>query len=154
MKFILDTNIVLSYAMNKQKILDYIDSIFTLFADENFITISVITVGELYSIALQRNWGKQKNIDLNRIINKLFILDINHDALVKRYAEIDAYSQGKLANKPLPPGVSARNMGKNDLWIAATASVTNATLITTDNDFEHLNNTFLNLFYIDISKFV
>ena len=26
--------------------------------------------------------------------------------------------------------MTARNMGKNDLWIAATASVTNATLLT------------------------
>lgn len=41
--------------------------------------------------------------------------------------------------------MTSRNMGKNDLWIAATASVTNATLITTDKDFYHLNNTYLKL---------
>lgn len=29
-------------------------------------------------------------------------------------------------------------MGKNDLWIAATAYVTGATLLTTDADFDHL----------------
>jgi len=43
-------------------------------------------------------------------------------------------------------------MSKNDLWIAATASVLNATLITTDKDFSHLENIFLKLIYIDISK--
>lgn len=41
-------------------------------------------------------------------------------------------------------------MGDNDLWIAATASVTNTPLITTDKDFEHLNGVFLELIWIDI----
>ena len=34
-------------------------------------------------------------------------------------------------------------MGKNDLWIAATASILGAQLITTDADFDHLGGTFL-----------
>lgn len=29
-------------------------------------------------------------------------------------------------------------MGDNDLWIAATAKVTGALLLTTDKDFDHL----------------
>ncbi len=40
---------------------------------------------------------------------------------------------------------SAKNMGKNDLWIAATASVLSATLLTTDNDFSHLQDYFLQI---------
>ena len=40
-------------------------------------------------------------------------------------------------------------MGKNDIWIAATASVLKSTLITTDKDFDHLNNRFLEVVYID-----
>ena len=64
------------------------------------------------------------------------------------YAEIDAFSQGKLKDRPL--SISARNMGKNDLWIAATASILNATLLTTDLDFNHLHNVFLNLEYIKV----
>jgi tRNA(fMet)-specific endonuclease VapC len=36
-------------------------------------------------------------------------------------------------------------MGKNDLWIAATASLLNLTFVTTDKDFNHLHNHFLNL---------
>jgi predicted nucleic acid-binding protein len=48
-----------------------------------------------------------------------------------------------LIDKPLPKGLSARNMGKNDLWIAATASTLNIPLLTTDNDFDHLNGVFL-----------
>jgi tRNA(fMet)-specific endonuclease VapC len=76
-------------------------------------------------------------------------IDINHDAVLQSYAEIDAFSQGKLTSKNLPVGMSARNMGKNDLWIAATASVLNATLLTTDDDFDHLNGVFLTVIVID-----
>jgi predicted nucleic acid-binding protein len=41
-------------------------------------------------------------------------------------------------------------MGKNDLWIAATASVLDATLLTTDNDFDHLQNEFLQVAKVDL----
>ena len=41
--------------------------------------------------------------------------------LTEWYAQVNAYSQGKIKGRPLPRGLSARNMGKNDLWIAATA---------------------------------
>jgi predicted nucleic acid-binding protein len=40
-------------------------------------------------------------------------------------------------------------MGKNDLWIAATACVTHLPLITTDRDFDHLDATHLSRYYFD-----
>lgn len=43
----------------------------------------------------------------------------------------------------------ARPMGKNGLWIAATARVTGATLLTTDADFDHLAPRFFNLVRVD-----
>lgn len=54
------------------------------------------------------------------------------------YAQIDAYSQGRLTLNPLPASLSARNMGKNDLWIAATALFFDLELHTADQDFDHL----------------
>jgi tRNA(fMet)-specific endonuclease VapC len=84
------------------------------------------------------------------LINEFFVVEINNDAIHNRYAEIDTFSQGKLDERPL--GTSARNMGKNDLWIAATASVFNATLLTTDNDFDHLNTIFVDVPKIDLVK--
>lgn len=36
-------------------------------------------------------------------------------------------------------------MGKNDLWIAATAHVIKAHLFTTDNDFNHLDPSYIKL---------
>ena len=37
------------------------------------------------------------------------------------------------------------DMGKKDLWVAATASVLGAKLLTTDGDFDHLKGVFLDL---------
>lgn len=67
----------------------------------------------------------------------------------RSFSEIDAFSQGKHGVKKLPNGMSSRNMGKNDLWIAASASVLNAVLLTTDKDFDHLDEEFLEVIYID-----
>ena len=38
----------------------------------------------------------------------------------------------------LPAGMSARNMGKNNLWIAATTLYFDIELHTAYNDFDHL----------------
>ena len=43
-------------------------------------------------------------------------------------------------------------MGKNDLWIAATSSVYDLVLLTTDKDFNHLDGEYLNLEYISIEQ--
>jgi tRNA(fMet)-specific endonuclease VapC len=39
-------------------------------------------------------------------------------------------------------------MGKNDLWIAACAKASGASLLTTDKDFDHLNGALLTVEYI------
>jgi predicted nucleic acid-binding protein len=41
-------------------------------------------------------------------------------------------------------------MGKNDLWIAATASVYKMTLMTMDKDFEHLDEVFLDVDLVEV----
>ncbi|MGB0929876.1 MAG: hypothetical protein ACPGVB_03820 [Chitinophagales bacterium] len=76
-------------------------------------------MGEIYSLAKQRKWREKKLQKLATLINHLNLLPIARQEIVVVYAEIDAYSQGKLEGTPLPTGMSARNMGKNDVWIAA-----------------------------------
>ena len=78
-------------------------------------------------------------------------LGINHREIVEKYIEIDAYSQGN--HKSLISNFSARNMGKNDLWITATASALNVKLFTTDKDFDHLNGIFLEVEYIEFETY-
>ncbi len=55
------------------------------------------------------------------------------------YADVDAYSQAKHPDYAPPVAFTARNMGKNDLWIAATAFLFGLPLVTTDHDFDHLH---------------
>ncbi|WP_446725145.1 PIN domain-containing protein [Mucilaginibacter sp. SJ] len=38
--------------------------------------------------------------------------------------------------------------GKNDLWIAATAALLGLTLVTTDKDFDHLHQIFMEVKHI------
>jgi tRNA(fMet)-specific endonuclease VapC len=43
-------------------------------------------------------------------------------------------------------------MGKNDLWIAATAKVLGGVLLTTDGDFDHLNPSALRVECISVEQ--
>ena len=144
-KFLLDTGIVLGYARSAGYA-EYVEKKFDIFA--NTPLVSVVSKGEIYSLAIQRNWGANKLELLDDLLRKLPVVDINDEQIIRRYAEIDAYSLGRNAAKPLAKGQTARQMGKNDLWIAATASVVKATLLTTDHDFDHLNATFVEVVYI------
>jgi predicted nucleic acid-binding protein len=81
---------------------------------------------------------------------KLIILDIKYEKVIQKYAEIDAYSQDKIRENRL--GMTSRNMGKNDLWIAATTTVTQSKLITADNDFDHLDEEYFDVVKIKVIK--
>lgn len=118
--------------------------ILEIFNDEApFIIISIVTKAEILSISTQRGWGKKKQKMLQTLFAETLIVPIDTDEIVKVYADLDSFSQGKHPSFALES--SARNMGKNDLWIAATAKITGSTLLTTDNDFDHLNHTFINI---------
>lgn len=106
--------------------------------------IPIIVVGELEAFALKADWGYQKVSFMQRLFERFPIVDLIR-GITLVYAQVDAYSQGKLREQPLPPGLSARNMGKNDLWIAATALYLDLELHTTDQDFDHLTGLALRL---------
>ena len=129
----------------KQKI----DAKFKPFGSGNSTLVSVVTIGELKSFTLKNKWGKRRILELEEFLLKFVIADINTEDVVNRYAEIDAFSQGRLDGRK--SNFTARNMGKNDIWIAATASVLDATLLTTDNDFNHLHDEFLSVAKIDLN---
>jgi len=149
MKYFLDTNIIIIYLRNdKTRML--IDEQFEPFEQPNIPIISVVTVGEIRSIGIRNKWGKQKLTNVEQIYEKCVVVGINKKPIIDVYGKIDAYSQGKLEGHPLLE--SSRNMGKNDLWIAASAIVSESKLLTTDFDFEHLNKDFLNVEIIERVK--
>jgi predicted nucleic acid-binding protein len=147
-RYILDTGIVVGY-LRGSLYAEYVEGLYHPFHAPNVSAISVVTVGELYSLSIQFKWGDVKQKKLAELLRKIPHVDINSDAILELYAQIDTFSQSKNPSRPL--GLSARNMGKNDLWIASTASVLNAILLTTDSDFDHLDKQFLSVIYIDQS---
>ncbi|MFK7934893.1 MAG: type II toxin-antitoxin system VapC family toxin [Saprospiraceae bacterium] len=146
MNYLLDTNILLTYIRSKEQ-REIIESQYKIFS-LNTPIISVVTVGEIESIGLRNHWGDRRFDILDKLLDRIIITDINSEDVIQKYAEIDTYSQNKLIGSPLKN--TSRNMGKNDLWIAATASVINATLITTDQDFSHLSDRYFPLKLIKI----
>jgi predicted nucleic acid-binding protein len=147
-KFVLDTGVILGY-VRAAGYADYIERRYAPFTPPNISLVSVISKGEIYSLTKQFGWAGRKLKALEELLRKLPTVDISHDQIIQRYAEIDAYSLGRDKTRPLPSGQTARVMGKNDLWIAATASVLNAALIAIDHDFDHLSSVFLDVIYID-----
>jgi predicted nucleic acid-binding protein len=149
MNYLLDTNILLLFLRPKNRFAASIERQYTPFTAPNVAVLSVVTVGEIRSIAIQRQWGEKRVNNLGQYMSRFPIADIHVESIIQRYAEIDEFSQGKLQGQP--PGTSARNMGKNDLWISATASVLDLTLLTTDLGFQHLDKAFLNVQWLDLS---
>ncbi len=144
---LLDTCAIIHIIRDARESQKYIDAIKAYDENANII-ISVVTKAELESFIIQNNWGEKKKKSLNDFLQEVTFIDIaNADiALIEAYSFIDAYSKRKIVGEDgnLVVG-AARKMGKNDLWIAATAYVLDVPIITADGDFDHLNNTFLNV---------
>jgi tRNA(fMet)-specific endonuclease VapC len=147
MNLILDTNILV-HAIRETPLFNNISQKY-LFDDSSInLIISVVSLGELYSIAIRNEWGVKKLNKIESLVKNIKVVQIlENNELLYTYAQIDAFSQGKMQSLPL--GRSAINMGKNDLWIATTATIFQGTLITTDKDFNHLDNVFLKVEYQD-----
>lgn len=92
----------------------------------------VVSEGEIRSLALQFLWGGPKLNQMEFALAHLGRLTIENLEVMNAYAMLDAYSKTQ--------GIA---MGKNDLWIAATAFFADARLVTTDRDFDHLTPGFI-----------
>ena len=150
MNYLIDTNILVIYVRDTD-LTRRLEENLRLLTGRNNLVISVVSIGEIKSIAKQNKWGEKRVRRLIEILSQFLIADINLEDIIESYSEIDTYSQGKLEGKAT--SFTSRNMGKNDLWIAATASTLNLELITTDKDFDHLNEEYLQLKRIDLSEY-
>ena len=150
MNYLIDTNILVIYVRDTD-LTRRLEENLRLLTGRNNLVISVVSIGEIKSIAKQNKWGEKRVRRLIEILSQFLIADINLEDIIESYSEIDTYSQGKLEGKAT--SFTSRNMGKNDLWIAATASTLNLELITTDKDFDHLNEDYLQLKRIDLSEY-
>jgi predicted nucleic acid-binding protein len=138
--FLLDTNVLVALVRGNE-LGTRIDAAFGLRAARTRPLVSIVTHGEVRVLARWNRWGERKLAILDRALANLVTVDINHPKVVDAYVAIDLHSRG------LDTG--ARNMGKNDLWIAACAKAASATLLTTDRDFEHLDGGLVEVGWID-----
>lgn len=150
MNYLLDTNVIIIYSKSRD-LARKIEAEHQIFIEENNLAISIVSIAEINSIIHQFGIGNKRRAGINKILENTTRLDISYDDILKKYEEIDAYSQGKHRTKT--SAFSAKNMGKNDLWIAATASAFDIILVTTDADFHHLDGAFLKLKFIDLNKY-
>ena len=74
--------------------------------DEKRLSLSFMTVGELYRWAVERKWGQKKIDDLQAKFKNYVILPYD-DEMAWKYAEVRS-----IPGRPVNPG---------DAWIAATA---------------------------------
>ncbi|MGB1241354.1 MAG: hypothetical protein ACPG49_02460, partial [Chitinophagales bacterium] len=114
--YVLDTN-VLIHISNISETWEIINEEFNPFANKSYLSFA--TVAEAESFAKRLKWGKGKTSILEGITRSFKVIH-SSDELIRHYVEIDVFSQGKHPTLKLPKNMSARNMGKNDIWIAAT----------------------------------
>ena len=110
----------------------YLRRTYNLLIAEPIPTISIVTAGELRSLAIQNRWGERKLDQMEFALGYFQELALQSPKLVRAYATIDSTMAAR-----------GHFLGKNDLWIAAAAAVTGATLLTTDGDFDPLAPDFL-----------
>lgn len=125
--YILDTNILLELARGNERG-QRIAAEFDLQRTPANSMVSAVTVGEMIALARKFGWGSSKRDRLRKMLDQLVRIGIDRWEVLEAYGEIDQFSRSA--------GVA---MGQNDIWIAATAKATGATLLTTDRDFDHLH---------------
>jgi len=150
MDYLLDTNIIIIYS-RENKLAKKVEDQYNLFSPENNLYISIVTLGEIDAIIKKNNIGESRQHKIKKLLSGIYKIGLEYTELISKYGDIDAFSQGKI--KVADINFTSRNMGKNDLWIAATASHFNLKLLTTDKDFIHLDNVYVDVEEIDIASF-
>ena len=148
-RFLLDTGVLLGF-MRGAPWADAAHASHDLSSAEAVSFTAPICQGELLALAEKFGWGAQRREVLEEALGNFPVLEIMPD-VVRAYALIDAWTHGKpvMAAGIPPPPTPAVSMKQNDIWIAASAHVSEATLLSTDKDFEHLHNIWLDYAYVD-----
>lgn len=138
--YCLDTTIIL-LLLRGRELGKSIDQTFGLSAAPYLHTISIVTHGELRVLCDRNGWERAKKLALDKALLEFVTVDIAGSQIVEAYRRVEE------ANVAIPAG--SQNMGKNDVWIAATAIVAGLPVLTTDKDFNHLNGNLLDVHYVD-----
>lgn len=133
---VLDTSVVVDVARNNRSGQAILET-YSLKNRADRPLISVITTGEMLGIAKSQAWNADKTNVLNELLSEFVKLEITPE-VVEAYADLVALCR-----------TQNHTMGQqNDMWIAATAKVTRAVLLTGDSGFNWLNPQFIRVEYI------
>ncbi len=148
--FLLDTGLLLGFCRSAPWALQA-RTVHGLGEPEATVFTSIVCHGELLSLAEKFGWGRDRRTRLREVLATMPVIDINDELILEAYAQIDTWTHGKSVIFPdsTPPPKPAIPMKQNDLWIAVTAHVSGAVLLSTDRDFAHLNDVWLKFVYVD-----
>jgi len=138
--YLLDTSILV-VLVRGGKLGRYMEDQYHLSAHPSRPLISIISVGEALKAAKEFGWGENKINTLWELLGNFVWVGNQRREILESYAEIAHYCEGQM--KP------AKTKPQNDYWIAATAKVTGATLLTTDKHFDDLHGKFIDRIWID-----
>jgi tRNA(fMet)-specific endonuclease VapC len=136
--YLFDTNILVHLVRNDITG-QHIRSKYSPFLTDPKPFICTVSEGELRSLALQWAWGKQKIDQMGYMLGYFRRASIERLDVMQVYATIDGSSKAK--------GIK---MGKNDLWVAAVSHISGSRLVTTDDDFDHLDPVFVSIDKIEL----
>jgi len=120
--YLLDTNILLHW-LRGGNVCTTIDGQFGLTSSGFRPLVCEVTLGEIEAFAMSAKWGDARRQKLSEVRKKLVVIDLTDERIYKEYAEYSTLAMSK--------GWAIFH-DKNDLWIAAAAKVTGATVLTTD----------------------
>jgi tRNA(fMet)-specific endonuclease VapC len=112
---------------------------YSLHARRETPAICAVTMGEALALARSNGWGEQKRGMLRDLLERLVVVDIQQERVLDAYTEVYVHARA-----------AGRRMGQhNDMWIAAAAIATGATILTTDRDFDVLHPALLTREWVD-----
>lgn len=120
--YLLDTNVLLFW-LRGGSVSTTIDGQFGLTQSSFRPLIAEVTLGEIEAFAMDAKWGDERKQKLAEIRKKLVVIDLTDERVYRAYAEYSTLA--KTQGLPI-------FHDKNDLWIAASAKVSGAIILTTD----------------------
>ena len=133
-RYLLDTNMLLGFVRSVPWATRIREEHY-LADPEKMVYTSVVCKGEMFALAEKFGWGRNKRTRLQQVLNGIPTLYLDEEV-------VDSPNN-------VPPPQPAIPMSQNDLWIAATAHAMGTVLISTDGDFDHLKEDWLQFIYVD-----
>ncbi len=136
---LLDSNVLIHFARNDATAQE-IENTHSLTARSERPLLSSIVEGEVLALAKYSGWGTEKLKRLADLLAELVRVDAGLPEIVEAYVDLYCFARKS--------GKAIAQHDQNDLWIAATAQATAATLYTCDDDFNFLHPQHITVCYI------